>query len=187
MRNRFVCLSDEDIDLARDGGSDRYSASDRMGLAEQEITREHGRGLHVCGALAEVAFARWLGVDWSPKVLRQSLVDQDDVAGLEVRSTVLPCPCGNPDGCLRLNKRGTKPECVYVLVIRRGRWFEMAGWIVGRDGMLEDYWGRHYQRSKAGWSEYCYGVPRADINPDMDLIYQLQAGRRGLRREVNWR
>ena len=122
------------------------------------------------GAPPEMAFAKWIGVKWHPKVLRDQLIDQDDVSDIEIRSTILPCRCGNEQGCLRVNRKGTKPDSLYILVIRRGRRFEIAGFMLGRDCMEEKYWGKHYYRDKPGWSEYCYGVPRQDIDQDINLL-----------------
>ncbi|MDH4179705.1 MAG: hypothetical protein OEV33_04285, partial [Armatimonadota bacterium] len=137
-----------------------------------EVDRPQGMDMHIVGALAERAFAKWLGVPWKPKILKGRLVAQDDVEGIEVRSAVAPCPCGHPSGCLRLNKTGTKQEAIYVLVIRRGSWFEMAGWILGKDGWDPKYWGPHYFRKTKGWSQNCYGVPRENLDQNMDVVYQ---------------
>lgn len=159
---------------AERGGAERYHASDQMGLKEQEITKKEGEALHRKGAVYEKVVANWFGMEWDAKVLKDLLVDQDDVGGIEVRGTSLPCACGNKEGCLRLNRSGTKENGVYLLVIKRDIiTYDIVGWAFGRDGLKQKYWGPHYHRKIKGWSQYCYGIPRGDINPDENIVREV--------------
>lgn len=84
------------------------------------------------GALAEMAFAKWLGVYYTPKNLDGK---RPDVAGNQVRSTA------HVEGHLyfRENDKVNAHQRFVLGIVYRGKvWF--VGWFVGTDCMKDEFW-----------------------------------------------
>ena len=88
-------------------------------------------GQHIIGCQGEMAVAKHFNIFWSGTV---GQVHLPDVGDLEVR-TRQPGEFG-ADLTLR---NGDKADRRYLLVVATPPFFDIKGWMYGRDGMIETY------------------------------------------------
>lgn len=123
---RFVTLTPTEIMAASKVGRDRNEEDIRMGLAPGGafiLEGDNGNGQHVIGALGECAFAKFLGVPWSPAPMKGV-----DVSGYQVRTTK------KPTGRLPIRARDAGDQ-KFALVRRHGfDKFEICGHITAKEG-----------------------------------------------------
>lgn len=100
------------------------------------------------GAMAEMAVAKYLGEFWS----YGKWSTPDTSGGRQVRST------RHKDGRLILYK-GDADDDVFVLVRGGDGVYEIAGWIVAKDGKKEEYW------TNPDTVRCAYFVPQSVLHP----------------------
>ncbi len=165
----LVELTASEEAFAADVGKARQKAFERMRWRDIRPGIK-GEAAHVMGAKCELAFAKFLGTKWDAKVFNPNDFNEVtrifDVAGCEVRGTEyrnahLPI------------KSKDKDDAPFVLVIRSGSLYEMAGWIYGRDGK-QDRWVKDYGYSLP-WVTYM--VPRMELIPMSKLAVMEEQAR----------
>lgn len=108
----------------------------------------YGFDIHIQGALAEAAVAKFLDKFWGPGKLRAT-----DVGQYQVRST----PNKPPYLCLHPNDSN---DAVFILVLVRGVRAALMGWTTGREGKKQEYWGDKWKTNRPA-----YWVPHIDLKP----------------------
>jgi hypothetical protein len=111
------------------------------------------------GAAGEMAVAKWMRTYWNGNI---GNLKADDVGPFQVRTTA------HPRGRLCLHKRDN-PDKTFIHVRGVAPSFELVGWIVAREGMLEDYW-----KDPTGRERWAYFVPNAALRP-MEELTMLEA------------
>jgi len=118
-----------------------------------------GLGRHVEGAIAEMAFAYWLGVPYRPVVGKLDMAT-GDVARCQVRSTAIP------EGSL-IVKQDDPPSFPYVLALlcphKGGVRVRLAGWLDGAEAKDERYWRE--RGSAPGIHRSAFFVPQSALRP----------------------
>jgi hypothetical protein len=102
---------------------------------------------HLEGALTECALAKHLNVYWS-----KGRYDQPDVGNQDVRAT------HREDGRLILRDRDKDDRKYWLLTGINGK-YTIQGWILGKDGKKEKYWG-----DPSGRNRPAYFVPQEALN-----------------------
>jgi hypothetical protein len=127
MRQGLLCGGERQIANLMQGRQDRYGADPASGW-----------NLHITGALAEVAAAKYLGRHWEGMGALDNF-KASDVKGVEVRWSGVPY--------LILHERD-KDDLPYLLVTGLGPSFTLRGWKLGADGKDQRYWGDPYKKNR---------------------------------------
>lgn len=137
--------------------------------------RQHAHGAaldcawqnNIEGALGEVAFAKWSGIYWSGNFRD---LRADDVGDFQVRTA------DNHRKKLILHPPD-RDNRIFVLLTGIAPRFYIRGWIEGRDGKLQRYWG-----DPTGQNRFAFWVPVADLYPmaDCPLLAARANGLSGL-------
>lgn len=99
---------------------------------------------HMLGAMSELAVAKWRGREWVP--LHDNPTGKADVGrNVEVRCSQYP----DAHLIVREKDRDDRP---FVLVVPDPPWFQVRGWLWGREAKVEKY-----RREDAYW------VPQRDL------------------------
>lgn len=133
----------------RDGRADAYGVAHAI----------EGFAIHLQGACAEVAVARYLDVFWDGSV---GAIDPGDVGRVEVRSTI-------PDTNRLVLHPTDRDDAAFVLVTGCTPRLTLRGWTIGRDGKQEHYW-----QDPTGHNRHAFFVPRSILRP-MDELRLLVA------------
>jgi len=104
---------------------------------------------HIEGALAECALAKYLGIYWSKRPH-----NEPDVGDVDVRTTHWM------SGNLRMDDKDKDDRKYYLLTGLNGEYI-VRGWLYGRDGKKQEYWG-----TKDPSRPPCYWIPQSDLNHD---------------------
>lgn len=138
-----IVLSDSDIDRAYQVAAARQANAIKTG-AKDDLKAEYrdGVSLHGVGALAELAASHFLGLPWDGSYLCRA---PDLPEGIEVRArrshTYEP-----------YLKRTDYPDRRYVFLTSTDyRAWRIRGWILGRNGMNESFWGTRPNCQPAFW------------------------------------
>ena len=149
MDGMKISLSKAEIQQAAFVGVQRHLYAIKMKLPEEDGYRNAWQN-RIEGALAEMAFAGMMNLYWAGKADK---LTKGDVNGWEIRMT------SHAEGSLLLHRRDLD-DAPYVLMTGGGGAYQVRGWIMGRDGKQEKYWGdRANQNRPAFW------VPQSDLNP----------------------
>lgn len=132
-------------------GVQRQLEAIRAGRPDTHGFEGLGWDLHVEGAAGELALAKACGVYWPASV--NTFRDGEDVTGYEVRTRSKPYY----DLILRPND---DPEKRYVLITGKMPVYQIRGWILGKDGMQEQFW-----RTIANSREPAYFIPALSLTP----------------------
>ena len=116
---------------------------DRYGANKQG----NGWQIDIVGALGEMALAKALGFYWEGK----GRLSAPDVGPLQVRT------CSDNRHHLLLHP-GDDDDRRFYLVVAKTPHFEIAGWILGRDGKRDEFWQERVQGRPA------YFVPPSALN-----------------------
>ena len=142
-------------------GAKRYIESLRMDLPQRpgfrpgEVNR---MDVDFEGACGELAVAKALGMYWGGTV--NTFQSGGDLGnGIEVRTTRFHCLIIRPKD---------KDDVPYVLVKGQAPHYEIAGWMLGRDGKQEKYL-KTFDPEKPP----AYFVPRKDLRPIEELRDEL--------------
>jgi hypothetical protein len=150
-----VDLSRREIALARFVAIQRSEAARQQGFDTQKYGCDERKAfmLDVLGSLGELAAAKALNRYWTGAGTTH--YDDKDLGYLQVRTTDVP------GGCLLIRPHEEKLPTIHmpwVLVIQHALdRYELAGWIVGRDGLRREYFGSPNNRQAAYW------VPQAQL------------------------
>lgn len=127
-----VTLTPSEVMIAATTGVMRRIASFQKKLKNNHgLESGHDWQYDICGAMAEMAFAKWKNLYWSSSVWSMK---QPDVGGVQIRS------CQSHFGNLILRK-GDNPDHTYWLVTGcETTPFIIKGYILGRDGMVDKWW-----------------------------------------------
>ena len=150
-----IQLTQSEIFQAAVAGSMRQCEAIKNNLAYAHgANPDHAWHLHIEGALGEMAVAKGLDVYWTGKNKLRGI----DVGGrFEVRTR----PKGNYDLILH---PADSDEAIFVLVVGRMGKYTLRGWIFGRDGKKEEYWGDKYNTGRPA-----YWVPQRALAPMDEL------------------
>ena len=103
---------------------------------------------HIEGALSECALAKVMNVYWNKRSY-----PHPDVGDVDCRCT--PYQTGH----LQIKKTDPDDRKFYLLIGINGK-YRIAGWIWGKDGKQQQYWG-----TKGESRDPCYWVPQRDLIP----------------------
>jgi len=125
----------------------KHNRHDKYGAEEMDPW-----ALHINGALAELAVAKYLGLPWTGMgaLGDHSLADVDDSTEARWVTNAHYSLLLHPDD---------NDERVYVLVTGRAPSLALRGWKLGRDGKNQKYWAD----PKGG--RPCYFVPQTELEP----------------------
>lgn len=111
---------------------------------------ELGLDLHLQGAAAEAAVAKWRNVWWSGAL---NQLKAADVGSLQVRSTQ------HENGCLIVHPSDPDDD-VFILAVGKAPTFRLAGWIRGSAAKDQGFW-----RDPTGKGRAAYFVPQSALRP----------------------
>ena len=138
------------------GISRHVKGVDKQGRYGADNARS-GWQLNCDGACGEMAVAKWLGA-WYDGALGN--FEAADVDELEVRT--------NPNDWGDLILHPSDPDdSVFILVLSHDTpWFQLCGWMYGRDGKKDEYWREGTKGRPA------FFVPQSTLRPMEDLPKQ---------------
>jgi len=113
------------------------------------LDQYHQWGAEIESVLGEMAVAMATDKFWLGKGVKCT----PDLFGAEVRSTLYT------NGHLRLQKDDSDDLPFYLVTGAHGV-YTVHGWIYGRDGKQEKYWGEKMKGAPSA-----YWVPQSDLNP----------------------
>jgi hypothetical protein len=102
---------------------------------------------HIEGALSECALAKYFNVYWNKRPH-----NEPDVGDVDVRATHWM------SGCLRIDQKDKDDKKYYLLTGLNGEYI-VRGWLYGKDGKKEEYWG-----TKDPNRPPCYWIPQDKLN-----------------------
>lgn len=120
----------------------RMLESYKKNLGDQSVPRRSLIGSieeELVGMLGEMAVANIFN-DLGPK--DNTFYDEADIGGKEVRATT------RPDGCLIIRPKDVKTRRYILAIVDRYK-VKLAGWILGSDGMRDEYIKSPYNRDPA--------------------------------------
>lgn len=111
----------------------------------------------ICGAMAEMAFAKWKNLYWNSSVWSMK---GPDVDAFQIRS------CSHHNGGLILRKNDN-PDSIYWLVTGSEitEFFLIRGFIKGSDGMVEKWWGNPNPKRPPCWT-----IPSEELRLDDQVL-----------------
>lgn len=140
------------------GSSHTYGADTAKGLFDTNLG----------GAIAEYAVSKYIGCYWSMQPDSMRVPDVGDL--IEVRSTP------HSDGVLRMHERD-KDNLPYVLALTYDLPnVHLVGWIVGKDGKSQQYWGDKWSNGRPA-----FWVPQTGLLPmeQLKTRYWAWANKKG--------
>jgi len=151
-----VSLSKMELVSAAIVGIMRHIESILGGHKDGAIRADNGWTLHVEGAAAEMALAKWADRYWSHSV---NTFKDGDVGKLQVRvrykhSYDLVVRDKDSPGDHYVHMTGLAPN------------FKIRGWMVGKDAMLDRYRKDPGDKGKPAWF-----VPSDDLDDDWDKLF----------------
>ena len=152
MNDIRVQLTNEQIMAAAYAGVERQAKNIIKGnkSAHRSDSPCQDWQIHVEGCLTELALSLYLGLPWKGK----GVLGEPDVGDEhESRNTRYHT------GKLSLYKKDHIERRFWLLVGANGR-YEVRGWIWGRDGKQDKYWG-----SLPGKTYKTWYVPQSDLHP----------------------
>lgn len=160
----IIELSWSELMIAALVGVMRCVKSKYKGYENKHGLQGPGWNQDIQGACGELAVAKYLNVFWDGTM--DSFTAGADVQGLQVRST-------DRDG--RLIIRPTDPDDAVFILARGGplEW-EIAGWILGRDGKQEEFCG-----DPTGNRPAAYFVPIHALRPMELMPREVCSGKHG--------
>jgi hypothetical protein len=157
-----VTLTSEESQEAINGGMARFRRVKAEGLSYQAGQRKgragHHESDHICGAVAEYAFYKMKGRNWTPTL---DSVDHGDFDNTEIKATY------RESGNLIIPQTYAKnKDFLFVLAIvsRDNRSVEFVGVIHGHEAITDRYWNDRMQRP-------CWFIPRRHLRK-LDALVQ---------------
>ena len=154
------------VGIAQQKRAERRGYSDKWNKDRKARSFDEGAIAHIIGAAGEIAFCRWYGVEYEPRM--NGFKGPDVGTNIQVRTRR-----NRNDLFIRpldANKH------IYVLALVDGfRDFYLAGWIVGADGKKPKWF-----HPDSGHEGSCYFVPIRALNL-MDDLRKLHGGSDGTR------
>lgn len=140
----------------------RNSSAVTQGMKLEEGRKDLGIERHVVGAMAELAAARILDLNWNP-VTGMADTGRGDLKGAQVKSVT------ERERCLIVRKHDPA-EHNYVLVLVSMKEAEILGWFRGVDAKVEEFWTENKGHQSGFW------VPREKLRPVDELLRLLHGG-----------
>lgn len=147
-----IALSTAEIQIASMVGIQRqiedikWNNHEKMGEKKEKAWQRH-----IEGALAECALAKYFGIYWNKRPH-----NEPDVGNVDVRVTHWM------SGNLRMDNKDKDDRKYYLLTGLNGEYI-IRGWLYGRDGKQQKYWG-----TKDPDRPPCFWIPQQDLNHDQD-------------------
>lgn len=147
----MIHLSEEDKKLAREEGLRRRSEDREMGIKDKKVGPQSGEITDVEGAAAEIAFARYFGVE--PLFGREKFLPYDVIIPDGTKVDVKWTSYQTGHMIVPVTKK-EDPADMYALVIgRMDEGYRIAGWLRAkdvfltpiRDGELPAHWVKQSQ------------------------------------------
>lgn len=146
---RKVVLTKSEMFMAALTGVQRQIESVADGRKDKHgYDGQDGWGIHIEGAMAEIAVAKALNRYWDAGV---NTFKAGDVGNIQVRHTKLA-------GGRLIVREGDTSEDVFVLVTGTSPAYSVLGWIRGMDAKKEEYWQAPAGRPGA------YFVPQSHLH-----------------------
>lgn len=152
-----VTLTPYEIDMAAAVGVRRMVSAVSKSLADKHGYSGDGWGIHIEGAMGELAVAKALNLYWDGSVDTFRRADISPNIHVKTRS--------NPDYDL-IVRMSDPNEGVFVLVTGRCPVYEVRGWTTGKDAKRDEFLQTY------GGREAAYFVPQARLN-EMGLIWKV--------------
>jgi hypothetical protein len=146
----MIKLTDSEVEMAAQVGLRRQLEALRKGLPDKHGYEGDGWGIHIEGALGELALAKFLGVYWDGSV--NTFKTKGDLGETEVRTR------SRSDYDL-IVREDDREDAVYVLVVGKAPAYRVVGWMLGKEAK-QDRWVRTY-----GGRTPAYFVPQAALHP----------------------
>lgn len=137
-----------------DANQAAYSDRHKYGANDRDM-----KAIGMDGFAAELAVARFLGIDLKDHTPSIQGSDNPDVGVYDVRQTRYS------RGRLLLHKPD-KDDRVTIFVTGTGRTFFIRGWLRNRDGKQERFWQVINRKANP-----CYAIPQSELQP----MYSLPA------------
>jgi len=144
-----VKLNAHEIGAGARVGVARHWEAVRKGRTDRHGFSGDGWGVHIEGALGEIAAAKALNVYWDGSV---NTFKADDLTGIQVRTR------SKPDYELIIRPEDSE-ESVWVLVTGKYGTYTVRGWIRGKDAKRQEWLANHGNRPPA------YFVPTDALKP----------------------
>jgi len=148
-----IILTPDEMLAAGEVGGRRNAEAKAAGLPDVHGYSGNGLEVHVLGAQAELAAAKFLGVDWEATI---NTFKAPDVLDYQVRGRKLH----GYDLIVRLNDSDRAP---FILVVGTGP-FYVVGWLYGHEAKREEWLATHGGREKA------YFVPKSALHDPRQLL-----------------
>jgi hypothetical protein len=148
-----VTLNSHEVGAAVRVGALRHWEAVRGGMADRHGFDGDGWGVHIEGALGEIAAAKALNIYWDGSV---NTFKADDLAGIQVRTR------SRADYEL-IVRPGDDDGAAWVLVTGKHGKYDVRGWIKGDDAKRDEWLAAHGNRPAA------YFVPHAALKPIEEL------------------
>jgi hypothetical protein len=148
-----IALNSHEVGAAVRVGALRHWEAVRGGMADCHGFEGDGWGVHIEGALGEMAAAKSLNIYWDGSV---NTFKADDLAGIQVRTR-------SQESYELIVRPSDSDNAAYVLVTGKYGKYDVRGWIRGKDAKREEWLANHGSRPPA------YFVPHQALKPIEEL------------------
>lgn len=148
-----VTLSPEEFSLAAHVANLRFTLSELARLRDALYKKTYFEAyiVHLWGCMGEMAFCKWSGQPWKAGV--NKFKKEADVGNdLEIRHR-------SKDEWDLIIRPGDDPAKRYVLTTGEGPEIHIHGWILGKDGMKDEFKATH------GGHKAAFFVPQRSLHP----------------------
>lgn len=148
-----IQLTPEEFSLAAHVANLRFTLSELARLKDALYKKSYFEGyiIHLWGCMGELAYCKWSGQPWKAgvnKFKKEADVGKD----IEVRHR-------SKDDWDLIIRPGDDPEKKYVLTTGEGPDIHIHGWILGKDGMKDEFRATH------GGHKAAFFVPQGALHP----------------------
>jgi len=145
----LIQLANHEVGAAVRVGGLRHWEAVRGGMADRHGFDGDGWGVHIEGALGEMAAAKALNIYWDGSV---NTFKAHDLVGIQVRTR-------SRNDYELIVRPSDDDDAAWVLVTGKHGTYNVRGWIRGKDAKREEWLQTHGQRPPA------YFVPHAALLP----------------------
>lgn len=145
-----VTLTPYEVQMGATVGLRRHLEALELRLPDRHGYQGDGWGIHIEGALGELALAKYLGKYWDGSV--NTFKRQGDVGQIQVRTR-------SRDDFELLVRPDDRDEDIFVLVVGQAPRYRVVGWIRGSEAKRPEWQQTYGQRPPA------YFVPQASLKP----------------------
>lgn len=148
-----VKLSPEEFSIAAHVANLRFTASELARLRDALYKKTYFEAyiVHLWGCMGELAYCKWANVPWKAGV--NKFKSEADVGkDIEIRHL-------SKDDWDLIIRHGDDPNKKYVLTTGEGPEIHIRGWILGKDGMKDEFKATH------GGHKAAFFVPQRSLHP----------------------